>query len=57
MSTELFAMVNRNHEMVMRRKRKSRSWLEEERADHYRGVMLLSVTVLAILATSFVEAL
>lgn len=57
MSTELFEMVNRNHEMYVKSRRKSRSWLEEEKADHYRGLMLLSVTVLAILATSFVEAL
>lgn len=57
MSTELFEMVNKNHEMVIKSRRKSRSWLEEEKADHYRGLLLLSVTVLAILATSFVEAL
>jgi hypothetical protein len=57
MNTELFATVNKNHEMVMRRKRKPRGWLEEEKEDKYRGLLLYFGTIAAILLTGFVEAL
>ena len=57
MNTELFEMVNRNHELVMGRQNRFREWIIEEKEDKYRGLLLFFGTIAAILLTGFVEAL
>ena len=57
MNTELFEMVNRNHEIVMNSKNRVHEWIIEEKEDKYRGLLLFFGTIAAILLTGFVEAL
>lgn len=57
MNTELFEMVNRNHELVTGRNSRVHEWIIEEKEDKYRGLLLFFGTIAAILLTGFVEAL
>lgn len=57
MNTELFEIVNRNHELVTGRNRRVHEWIIEEKQDKYRGLLLFFGTIAAILLTGFVEAL